>query len=510
MKIYVHHYNLSIMYVSFVKRSALLLLLYGCVSCRSDLIELATPDWAEASHSNNVEPDYDIVFNQKAVNTLEITMTADDWEFIQADMEEKFGAAFGAGGGARGGGFGGGNPPVGGGFPGGGGGALIFGTDDPEYVAASLKFNDTEWYKVGFRLKGNSTLSSSWSAGTYKLPFRLNFDKFEDDYPEITNQRFYGFEELSMSPAANDNSLIREKVAADIFRMAGIPAAQTAFYKVYINYGDGLKYCGVYTMVEVIDDSMVASQFGAKEGNIYKPESTFQQFAEEDFEKKNNETENDYSDVQAAIDALHAAERTTNPAEWRAELEEYFNAEHFIKWLAVNTVMVNWDTYGSMAHNYYLYNDPGQGLTWIPWDLNEAMTSRAGGGFDGGQGGGPGGDFGDGPGGGLGGSGSISLSDVADNWPLIRYLMDDSVYHAQYQTHVREFVSEVFTSGQMSALFNQNYNLIAPYVIGPEETEQEGYTQLAGTAMFNSALNELEQHVSTQIQLANEYLLSND
>jgi len=31
---------------------------------------------------------------------------------------------------------------------------------------------------------------------SHKYPFRLNFDKFEDDYPEIDNQRFYGFDEL--------------------------------------------------------------------------------------------------------------------------------------------------------------------------------------------------------------------------------------------------------------------------------------------------------------------------
>lgn len=481
-------------------------------SCNLNLIELSTPDWTDATHSNDVEPDYDTVFNQEQVNTLEITMTTSDWEFIQADMEEKFGAAFGAGGGMSGGGFNGenmpdsgfpgppdgmgfpgGNPPEGDDFPGGNGGALSFGTDDPDYVAVSLKFNDLEWYKVGFRLKGNSTLSSSWGAGTYKLPFRLNFDKFEDDYPEITNQRFYGFDELSMSPAANDNSLIREKVAADIFRMAGIPAAQTAFYKVYIDYGEGLQYCGVYTMVEVIDDTMVEDQFGEDDGNIYKPESTFQQFVESEFEKKNNETANDFSDVQATITALHSAERTTGPAQWRANLEQYFNVTHFIKWLAVNSVISNWDTYGAMAHNYYLYQDAGNGLTWIPWDMNEAMSSR-GGGF----------------GGGAGSSQSISLAEVSENWPLIRYLMDDPVYHVQYKTYVQEFVDQVFTTAQMNSLFDQNYNLIAPYVVGPEETENESYTQLANTAAFSSALSTLKQHVASQIQAADAYLLSDN
>ncbi|MES2340275.1 MAG: CotH kinase family protein, partial [Pseudomonadota bacterium] len=49
-----------------------------------------------------------------------------------------------------------------------------------------------------------------------------------------------------------------------ILRMAGVPAAQTAFYRVFIDFGAGLKYCGVYTMVEVIDDTMVKDQLEAR------------------------------------------------------------------------------------------------------------------------------------------------------------------------------------------------------------------------------------------------------
>ena len=48
--------------------------------------------------------------------------------------------------------------------------------------------------------------------------------------------------------------------------------------------------------------------------------------------------------------------------------------------LALNQAMVNWDTYGRMTHNYYLYSDPSDDrFTWIPWDLNEAILERNGG-----------------------------------------------------------------------------------------------------------------------------------
>ena len=77
------------------------------------------------------------------------------------------------------------------------------------------------------------------------------------------------------------------------------------------------------------------------------------------------------------ITALNATTRTSNPSLWRENLEKTFNADHFVKWLAVNTTLVSWDTYGAMAHNHYLYNHSTKKLMWIPWDNNEALTSNA-------------------------------------------------------------------------------------------------------------------------------------
>ncbi|MFN4147907.1 MAG: spore coat protein CotH, partial [Runella sp.] len=135
-----------------------------------------------------MEPNYEVVFPQNQVNTLEITLTAADWTAIKADMQTKSGTAFGAGGGMNTGGNPGGAPPSGG-VPGGNGnGALDLISGDPIYIAATMKFKGKTWNKVGFRLKGNSSLSSTWRAGIYKLPFRLKMDEYEDQYPEIDNQ----------------------------------------------------------------------------------------------------------------------------------------------------------------------------------------------------------------------------------------------------------------------------------------------------------------------------------
>lgn len=474
----------------------LIAFLCGAVTACKDKTEEITPDpatansdWTTESHSNDVDPNYEVVFPQNQVNTLEITMTAADWTAIKTDMQTKSGTAFGAGGGMTPGGAPGGAPG------GNGAGGLDIIPGDPIYVATTMKFNGKTWNKAGFRLKGNSSLSSTWRAGIYKLPFRLKMDEYEDTYPEIKDQRLYGFKELSMSPAFSDNSLIREKVVADIFRMGGVAAARTAFYKVYINFGDGAKYCGVYTMVEVIDDTMVKDQFGDKsgtppEGNIYKPESTFQTYVQSQFEKKNNETTPDYSDVQAFVTALNSTDRTTNAAQWRTNLEKTFNVDHYLKYLAINNTIVNWDAYGAMAHNYYLYNSPTNKLTWIPWDHNMSMTSTAATGGAGGM---------------SRSAVSLAMTEVGTGWPLLRYVAADPVYYAKYKQYVRTFTDSVFTTAKMNELFDKYTTLITPYVNGTEK-EVAPYTNLTNTAAFTSALSALKQHVVTRNKDVNTFL----
>ena len=70
------------------------------------------------------------------------------------------------------------------------------------------------------------------------------------------------FKQLSFG-ASDDLRLIAcsaRKVTADIFREAGVPAAETAFYAVYVDNGAkamAFKYWGIYTAVELPDDTLI-------------------------------------------------------------------------------------------------------------------------------------------------------------------------------------------------------------------------------------------------------------
>ena len=128
------------------------------------------------------------------------------------------------------------------------------------------------------RYKGNFSLMMGTPDG--KLSFRLNFDRFEDAHPEIANQRFYGFKELTFSSNFDDASRMREALANELFRDRGVAAPRVAFYRIVVNTGARDESWGLYTLVEDrADPAMLASQFGGASGNLYKPDVGAVRFA---------------------------------------------------------------------------------------------------------------------------------------------------------------------------------------------------------------------------------------
>ncbi len=427
-----------------------------------DDTEFEATDWTAETHSKDADPNFDEVFEDNVVKRLDIVITAARWQNMLDDMTNLYGT------------FGRGH------------GTFSNDDEDPVFVPAEIFYEGIEWYRVGLRFKGNSSLASAWSSGILKLSFKLDFDEFEDDYPQIDNQRFYGFKKLSLKNNYEDKSMMREKVAGDVFRNAGLVASHTAFYTLYVDFGDGPVYFGVYTLVEEVDDTVLDTQFSDNDGNLYKPDGDTASFAEGTFDedeyvKKTNEEEADFSDVESLLSILHDDSRTTDAASWRTNLETVFDTDVFLKYLAANTVIQNWDAYGRMTHNYFLYNDPETNkLTWIPWDNNEALQ-------DGKQ----------------GGSLPLNFSGLnASRWPLIGFLYQDAVYKAQYDSYVQEIVNGTFSVSFIQSQYSTYSTLIEPYAT----SEISGYTFLNSSSDFQSAVNKLNSHVTERATAVSNYL----
>jgi spore coat protein H len=441
--------------------------------------------WSPATHGNQARADYARLFALDSVHELRISIDADTFRAMREDLMSvlpfgarptgRAGAPAERSGAACGGAFG-------------KGGGLT--SRDPCYFPVTVRHDGHAWTHVGMRYKGNFSLMMGSLSPGGKLSFRLNFDRFEDAHPEIANQRFYGFKELTFSSNFDDFSRMREALANEIFRDRGVAAPRVAFYRIVVNTGTRDESWGLYTLVEdPADPAMLTSQFGGASGNLYKPDgpgADWTTFDRAGFEKKTNKAAADFSDIQAAIEALHA---DLPPAEWRANLERHFDVDVFLRWLAVNQVVDNWDAYGRFAHNYYLYADPGRNgrLVWIPWDNNysfglipfvanpagtaqrgaaPALQRPVGGGVPM-----------------VGSNDDVLFKNVGKGWPVISRLLADPVYMSRYREHLRFALGGLYERDRLATRIREWQTLLASSVKSDKPVSMFGRTEDFQTAI---------------------------
>ena len=396
-----------------------------------------------------------------------------------------------------------------------------FQVPEPIAVRVSVHSSGRTWTNVRMRYKGNSSLMAATSTGNGKVPFRLDF---APDGQANSSQSFYGFRKLTFSSNFADDSQLREVLATEVLRDRGVPAARAAFYRVVVDTGEGARYWGLYTMVEdPSDGAMLDAQLGGRGANLYKPDgpaATWTRFDPASFEKKTNEGSRGFNDVIAAIDALHSD--TTDRSGWRGRLERVFDVDLFLRWLAVNTAIGNWDAYGAMAHNYYLYGDAVRGgrLRWIPWDHNMAFGAEPGGrgfprgafgagrpfgafpndavditaperpAFARGLGRGRGGPFGR-------GMQDVLHRDVGAEWPLIARLLADPDYAARYRAFLSDAMAGLMAPEAMARRVRELHELIVPAITGPDG-ELTNHTTVGSEADFRDSPGRLLAEIDRQ------------
>ena len=146
------------------------------------------------------------------------------------------------------------------------------------------------------------------------------------------------------------------------------------------------------------------------------------------------------SDEEKVIEMIKNLNEGTN-------LEEYLNIDEVLRYFAVNTFLVNLDSYASnMKHNYYLYERDGV-FEILPWDYNLSF-----GGFTIGS-----------------ASNAINfpidspVTDTSGNSPLIEKLLEVDEYKETYHKYLQEIVDYV-NDGTYENTINSVNSLISEYV----------------------------------------------
>jgi len=185
---------------------------------------------------------------------------------------------------------------------------------------------------------------------------------------------FHGAERLTLNNAISDPSFLRQCLGYGFYRDAGLPASRCSYATVTVNG----EYLGVYVNVEPIKRPLLRRHFGDPDGNLY--EGTLSDFREGwtgTFEKKNNEEQDDWSDVEALTAALETPDEGLIEA-----LEPVVDLDAFFVHWAAEVLSSHTDGYAWNTNNYYLYADPSDGrLHFIPWGIDAILYGEDDGGL---------------------------------------------------------------------------------------------------------------------------------
>jgi len=185
-------------------------------------------------------------------------------------------------------------------------------------------------------------------------------------------------------------------MAYDMMRFAGVPAGHTAYVALWVDIVDddqAADFLGVYTMVERPDTKFLANRFGNENnrGNLYKADAWFEEGAAdlayygeniEDYPKPRGElayalmykeaAEHDYEDIIRLCYVIDGVDYDS-PEDFALALEQVFDVDVYLRYLAVIFLSLNFDQYPDTGNNYYLYHNPGNDkFEWIAWDMGNS------------------------------------------------------------------------------------------------------------------------------------------
>lgn len=227
---------------------------------------------------------------------------------------------------------------------------------------------------VGLRFKGSygtlyECFDSQGNMTCPRLSMKVKFDEYVD------GQRFFGLKRLAFNAYRYDESRMKEKLAYDLFRAAGIVVPRSAWAVLRVN-GQSM---GLFGMVEPVDGRFTAHHFQQNpDGNLYKEVwPTHASDAQLLAGLETNEEKPDVTDYRSFAQAFMSAadgDRLTT-------LGRYMDLDYVSRFMAVEDAVISYDgtTYfftdgtNTNNHNYYVYEESPTKFTLIAWDTESTF-----------------------------------------------------------------------------------------------------------------------------------------
>ncbi|EON71048.1 CotH kinase family protein [Lysinibacillus sphaericus] len=265
-----------------------------------------------------------LVFNKNKVTTVDIEIAEEDWEDMLENAEEE------------------------------------------EFKQANITVNGKRVENVAIRTKGNISLSSVVNSDSDRYSLKIDFDYYDH------TKSLFGLKKMNLNNNYSDSTLMREYISYELMEKMGLPTPAHSYMYITVNGEER----GLYLGVEAVDETFLANNYGSNSGFLFKPDgvgSDLQYISDNisDYKGINLKTNEGNSDKSKLVEMLDAINND-------GDIEKYIDVDEMLRYFAVNTAIVNLDSYqGRLKHNYYLYEDKGV-FSIIPWDYNMSFGGLGG------------------------------------------------------------------------------------------------------------------------------------
>ena len=242
------------------------------------------------------------------------------------------------------------------------------------WAKGSITINGQPLEGIGVRYKGNA--SFNLMRGSLKRNMKIKLDWTNDD------QSYKSVETLNLNAGGLDPSKLRDAFSYWLFQQAGVPAPRTTFAELTLTIPGRFEKetLGLFTIVEQVNKSFLKDRFGSKKGLLMKPEGiASMEYHGDDwrFYAPLYRPDNTPSAAQSrrVMDFAHLVNHGSEQ-EFQDSIATYLDVDGFLRFIAVNALIVNLDTLLAMPQNYYLHlgRDTNK-FVFFPWDLDISFAS---------------------------------------------------------------------------------------------------------------------------------------
>lgn len=218
-----------------------------------------------------------------------------------------------------------------------------------EYVPCTFGYAGETAATAACRSKANA----DYWAEEKKPQFLVRFNHFDN------NARFRGLRAVVLEASPFHSAPVRDRVAMEFFRDAGLMASLANHVRLQVNGAD----YGVYMNIENVDREFLEDRVPDPTGNLF-----------ENGDKQVTNEGTDPTDLWALNDLVDAEPLAGDHAAFFDALDGMLDMPEVLRFMAAETAFPTGDNFTNGGTNYLWYHDNGAGFRLIPWDLDDVLS----------------------------------------------------------------------------------------------------------------------------------------